>query len=358
MQLKLISKRPLCTAAFVLAAAFGILISAVAFAGQASTHLDKSKNPFGCAGCHKGHGKSGTPMLDAAKSEICFTCHGFSIKPGKVQTRTDMESVFRKRYRHPVLETAQYHRPDEQLPERIPSIPRHVACQDCHRVHTSSSDSPLAGVRGYAKGTVRDFDAEGEYMLCYKCHSDSANLPYNSTNKDQQFDTANASYHPVEGPGKNHIVPSLKGRLNVSSTISCTDCHGNDDNFGPKGPHGSNYEFILKAEYLRSETAESAKTYELCYSCHERQSILNNASFQKHREHVVFNRVPCSACHNPHGSRRNRHLIEFDTKFVGLNELPAYAPSVEGRPVCLLRCHVGGRDALHDNAFYQSKRWP
>ncbi len=37
--------------------------------------------------------------------------------------------------------------------------------------------------------------------------------------------------------------------LNASSLIKCTDCHNNDDSFGPKGPHGSNYEHILKKNF-------------------------------------------------------------------------------------------------------------
>jgi predicted CXXCH cytochrome family protein len=322
------------------------------------THTDRSKNPFGCAGCHKGHGKIGTAMLDSSKNEICFSCHGFSVTPGKIGSKEDLETVFRKRYRHPVVETSQYHRPAEQLPERNPSVPRHVACQDCHMVHVSTQGNPLAGVQGYARGAVRDLEPGKEYMLCYKCHSDSANLPSTSTNKTLEFDTGNASYHPVEGRGKNPSVPSLINPLNAGSTITCTDCHGNDDKYGPKGPHGSNYEFILKAQYLQTESAESANAYDLCYSCHDRQSILGNVSFQKHKEHIVYNRVPCAACHSPHGSRRNPHLIEFDTTFVGIGRLPNYAPSPDGRPVCLLRCHIGGRDVVHDNSFYQTRRWP
>lgn len=341
----------------IVLAALGLMVAA-ASAGLNATHLDGTKNPFGCAGCHKGHGKAGTPMLDSLKNEICFTCHGISVVKGKIKARQDLQAVFVKRYRHPVFETSTYHSPAEQLPERSPSAPRHVACQDCHKVHASSPDDPLAGIRGYAKGVIKEIEPATEYMLCYNCHSDSANLPPRSTNKAREFDLGNQSYHPIEGRGRNHAVPSLISPLNISSTIKCTDCHGNDDSFGPKGPHGSNHEFMLKAEYGRVESAEHDKVYELCYSCHDRRSILSNASFQRHKEHIVYNRVPCAACHNPHGSQRNPHLMDFDEAFIGLGQLPVYSPSAEGRPTCLLKCHIGGRDVNHDMNFYQRKHWP
>lgn len=346
------------------AAALGGMLAAMlfftclSFAAGRPTHLDKAKNPSGCAGCHKGHGKRGTPMLTAERNDICFSCHGISGSSRQgVLIRTDLSSAFTKRYKHPVAETSSYHVQGEELPEKSPAVPRHVACQDCHNVHMTEPGAAMKNAWGVKKGSARQREASEEYEVCYKCHSSSANLQQ-SKDVSLQFDPNNASFHPIEAPGRNKRLPSLYGQVNVSSLIKCTDCHGNDDPSGPKGPHGSNYEFMLKYQYITSETGEAPGVFALCYSCHSRQSILGNQSFQKHKEHVVYQHIPCAACHVAHGSSRNLHLIEFNTNFVASGQIASYAPAFDGRPVCYVKCHVGGRDIQHDPAFYSSKKWP
>jgi len=339
-----------CVAAFLFAASGAFSIE--------PTHLGIANNPVGCEACHQGHGKRGTAMLRSAKSEVCFTCHGPSGGVGRIRAKTDMSTVFNKRYKHPVLETSMYHSPGEDLPEQNSASPRHVACDDCHKVHLAEAGNSLKGVRGYTKTRTRQREAKEEYELCYECHADSVNLPYTSKNKKNEFDSANASFHPVEGPGRSTAVPSLLPPLNIRSTITCTDCHGNDDVYGPKGPHGSSYEFMLKKRHTKTESSESPQAYELCYSCHNRDSILINASFKSHKEHIVYQHVPCSACHTSHGSVQNANLIQFDSTFTGYVPMPTYMTSKGGKPLCFLKCHIGGRDVIHDNAFYKLKRWP
>jgi predicted CXXCH cytochrome family protein len=302
-------------------------------------------------------------MLRAVREELCFTCHSSSGLGSR--SRFDIATLFQKRYRHPVAETSAYHSASEELPEKSVSALRHVACGDCHNTHLADSGRPLRKLKGYRKnarlsGLSQDID---EYELCYKCHSDSANLKFGSKNKREEFDPNNPSYHPVERPGKNQKVPSLIQPYTPGSTIKCTDCHGNDDQYGPKGPHGSNYEYMLKYSYVKAESSESPKTHELCYSCHDRRSILNNDSFRKHKEHVALHRISCSICHNPHGSATNQHLITFDSNYVGYVPAPVYMASSNGKPMCLLTCHIGGREVLHDNTFYlniskSGIKWP
>jgi len=326
--------------------------------GVMPTHLDKIKNPSGCAGCHKGHGKKGTMMLSVDKKDTCFVCHGPGGSGKAVGAKTDLQSVFNKRYRHPVMETSAYHVSGEELPENNPATPRHVACQDCHKVHETEAGLPLKGSRGHKIGSVKREVATEEYEVCYLCHSESANLPARSGNVAEEFDVSNSSYHPVEARGRSSRVPSLTQPYDAASRITCSDCHGNNDAFGPKGPHGSDYEFMLKKQYIMNETAEGPATYDLCYSCHNRQSILQNESFQKHNEHIVYFHAPCSSCHTPHGSRSNPNLIELNTSFAAPSPMPSYVPSNSGRPLCFLTCHIGGKDVAHDNAFYTAKKWP
>ncbi len=342
---------------------FLVILSLLITAGMVNaltdepSHLDKMKNPKGCSACHKGRGKRGTPMLNEDKTMFCFRCHGSDNADIELRAKTDILSVFRKRSRHPVIETSHYHLPTEELPEKSPSAPRHVACQDCHSTHFVTPENKFKKVSGYSKAKIKKKEATEEYEVCFKCHSDSANLPTGSSNMALLMSPSNPSYHPVIAPGRNAKVVSLIPPLTVASTIKCTDCHNNNDPGGPSGPHGSDYDYILIADYPLREIPESQSAYELCYNCHRRESILSNESFKKHKEHIVYNHTPCSACHTPHGSRANPHLIEFNTDFVLPSPLPQYIPSPDGRPLCYLTCHAGGKDVLHDTQFYRIKNW-
>ncbi|NTU41793.1 MAG: hypothetical protein HGA78_01815 [Nitrospirales bacterium] len=300
-------------------------------------HLDRAKVPAGCSACHKGHGKRGTKLLQQDKNELCFSCH------------ESMRFVILKRSNHPVTRTTQYHSAVETLPERSPSAKRHVSCFDCHDSHLATKDKPLRGVPGYSGKGIAVQEVRNEYEVCYRCHSDSANLPANSSNMARKFDPGNASFHPVEMAGRNRFVPSLKSPLTLNSTINCSDCHGNDDRMGPKGPHGSNYDGLLRANYMKDSGPESPNAYQLCYDCHNRSSILNDESFQSHKRHVLYSAVSCSICHDPHGSATYANLINFNARFAFPNSMGqlAYAKMNPGKPRCFLSCHLNGQNYDH-----------
>lgn len=309
----------------------------------APTHLDHSNMKKGCAECHRGHGKKGTPLLDTSKDEFCFKCHSLSGKA------SDIYSQVTKISKHPVLETSKYHEAGETLPEKDRSMPRHVSCYDCHNVHASEKGKALKGMRGYAgKGRAVKF-VQFEYEVCYRCHSDSINLTNDEKNISLDFAPSNPSYHPVEMTGRNHYVPSLARNYTTSSMITCSDCHGNDEATGPKGPHGSTYDPILKYRYNRTSGSESPESYALCYQCHKRNSILSDESFKAHKSHVVYGQVSCAQCHDAHGGRKNPALINFDSTVSYPNSKGefAYTPAVRGRPKCFLSCHVSGKVYEH-----------
>lgn len=304
---------------------------------ETPSHSDGNKNPEECSGCHRGKGVAGTPLLKGSKEDLCFQCHG---SQSRGRARTDIQRPFNKRSKHPIYETTKYHVKGEDLPESNPSSPRHVSCFDCHSSHVSTSTAPWAGARGYGRGRVKVQRASFEYELCYLCHSDSANLPPGAKNKSDEFDPFNESYHSVEAIGRNKFVPSLVKGLTVNSRITCSDCHGSNDPGGPRGPHGSDYEPILLAEYRKEDGVESAKAYELCYMCHDRRSILGDTSFNKHSLHVVSFNSSCFNCHNSHGVRNNKHLIGFNPLKVSVSNSGAgiqYLPQPIGK--CYLRCH-------------------
>jgi hypothetical protein len=224
-------------------------------------------------------------------------------------------------------------------------------------------------VRGYIPGQALDKriglpptglsvrQAEEEYELCYLCHSDSVNLPADSRNMGELFNPSNPSYHPVESPGRNSRVPSLIRALSVSSRIKCSDCHGNDEASGPQGPHASEYEPILVAEYRTEDALEDPKRYELCYMCHDRRSLLGDESFIKHNVHIVQQGIACFTCHASHGSLENSNLIEFNEFVVEPSPMsggPIYLEGALGNPRCYLSCH--GID--HNDTDVGGNPWP
>jgi predicted CXXCH cytochrome family protein len=261
------------------------------------------------------------------------------------------------------------------------SVNGNVTCVDCHNPHAANRQtaySPYAsgmlkGVRGIDRNGIEVASATYEYEVCFKCHADNtADIQFiprviGSTNMRLLFDTANPSYHPVVGMGKNVIIPSLPSsfnpRLQASDVIYCTDCHG-DDAGGSKGPHGSSFAPILRERYETGDyTPESPGNYALCYRCHNRDSIMRDDSFRKnlagrggHSGHLAKG-TPCSVCHDPHGVTDNlltgshTHLINFDIRIVlpkpGTN-YPIFNDAGIFSGGCTLLCH--GR--LHDNETY------
>jgi hypothetical protein len=265
---------------------------------------------------------------------------------------TDIEKEFNKPYRHPIERTG-IHKHGETLPERDRAIERHSECVDCHHHHFAAKNNKAAGIRGVNAQGLAVQSITSEYELCFKCHSTSANLPGDEKNKADQLKSSNPSYHPIVAQGKNSDVPSLIFPLNISSLIKCTDCHNNDATSGPQGPHGSSFRYILKKNFTETDGTESPYQYDLCYSCHRRESILANESFFYHDLHVSIVGTSCRTCHNPHGSTQYSHLIDFDS----LNVSPSSKGFTEYKNLgkrsgeCYLQCH--GKD--HNPLSYPTK---
>jgi predicted CXXCH cytochrome family protein len=336
-----------------------IVLQSILFGATWKGAHSKDNLPKGCGSCHKGHGVLNTPMLRDEKERMCYGCHGSRGLLGelkqegfvaKTSAPVDVERAFQKPYHHPI-ETASIHDYRETLPEVDPSMSRHVSCADCHHHHYVSKKKTYKGVKGISSQGAIVQKVSREYELCFKCHSSSANLPSDQTNKAEMFSISNPSYHPIIRPGKSSNVPSLLTKLDATSLIKCTDCHNNSDPADAKGPHGSEYRHLLAKNFKLEDGPEGRFEYELCYSCHDRNSILTNRSFSHHGHHISVVGVSCRTCHNPHGSQRFTHLID-------LNSSPSIRPSSSGNldfvdfgnksGQCYLTCH--GKD--HNPATY------
>jgi predicted CXXCH cytochrome family protein len=314
----------------------------------------------GCENCHQSHTAPRPARLlkQVLEEDTCLVCHNGNV------ASSDIASQLIKQYGHFVQDYTGIHDASEDFSQG--GVRPHVECEDCHNPHTANSN-PSPGVQwiaGANKG-VSGKDAAGRwvrkarnlYAICYKCHA-QYNKVYPTLNiarQIDQFDTrlefnlANPSFHPVESRGVNLQVPSLLSPYTVNSLINCTDCHNNDDPMGPKGPHGSSFEYLLERNYITLDfTEENPSTYALCYKCHSRQSILDDQSFAKHKEHIQDEKTPCSACHDPHGISNtqgnpinNSNLINFDLKIVSPDSRGRLQFTDQGtfRGQCFLNCH-------------------
>lgn len=315
------------------------------------THLLSTNNPSACKSCHAGIRYSGW------EEEVqCYTCHGSKNKVSKKLEKMrlirkeakDVATDFDKPYRHPV-EKKGLHKFNETFPVTNPDLPRHSECLDCHSPHNSVSEVPHWGVSGVDVDGKFVKKAYYEYEVCFKCHGADANKPLYQKNKVKEFNPNNPSYHPVITVGKNNYLPSLKKGLTYETLIKCSDCHGSDTKGSKKvsGVHGSNNDYILVLPYTKKEETLKPE-YDLCYSCHRSESILGNESFPYHREHIEglksrgWKGTSCSTCHSPHGSEKNKFLIDFNPDYVTkesiTNKLEFRSEGIF-RGSCYLKCH-------------------
>lgn len=309
-----------------------------------------------CRACHQSHTAPSGPYLlkGATVTSTCISCHSSAPSPTK---GTDIASELAKLCPH-----------NTNSPVNLKNhIPDNVGCADCHEPHTMGTDTPAAPLASTKHGRVSGVNISGApvpqvqygYEVCFKCHADNGTTKITpkarqvtQPNVRLQFLPTATSFHPVAGPGRSNDVPSLIAPLNTSSIIACTDCHASESSAtatGPKGPHGSNNKPLLIAGYETADnTSESAAAYALCYRCHDRNSILSDQSFSKHRMHIVDKGTPCSVCHDSHGITQlsrvtsHAHLINFDTKVVqpdpATNRI-RYTVSGPRAGTCTLTCH-------------------
>jgi predicted CXXCH cytochrome family protein len=319
--------------------------------GPTQAHVKATTLPIRCMSCHRNHtsGDGKRALLLGRAEDACFRCHGPSAPQEQLDGRlaagvtpVDLMIEFEKPSHHPI-EFPGDHKPNERTPETNPNARRHVLCVDCHDAHGTLARQPKRTGMSATPSPTRRFSTEAE--LCFLCHGAAANRPASQPDVSRQF--ASTSYHPVRAPGRGSRVPSLIPPLTTVSMIGCSDCHGNDNASGPVGPHGSLYAPLLVRNYQRDDLQpESPTRYDLCYRCHDRNSILSDQSFPLHRKHVVDQRSPCSACHSAHGADAPS-LIAFDPNIVQPSKqgLRAFSPLGGGSGSCSLLCHGHDHEA-------------
>jgi hypothetical protein len=228
---------------------------------------------------------------------------------------------------------------------------RHAECTDCHDPHEATDgahvmgDSNLAGVLTGVRGVMVVYgpdpwtpptyyddggtiEAAEEYELCFRCHS-SYTTGYTGGDKALEFNWRNAGTHPVVRYGANLGIWDSAFTLGTpwnptagddadygtsSPRLTCTDCHGNDDASGPRGPHGSVYPHILKAKVSTSTTELGGGQNDLCVICHDPSTYnVADSSFSPfnkpvgyasrvYHRHFLAWKAYCLECHEEHGN--------------------------------------------------------
>ncbi len=345
-----------------------IILSLIIAPVVATSHTGSLLLPEGCGSCHVGHGLSNEPMLPIAEEDFCYRCHGPSeqrsqmVSEGLLAPGADLKDIkaeFDKPYRHPVVEGFG-HSATEKLPALNGASANHAECVDCHNPHQKIQPGlrQTADVPGFsANGQYRD-EAVHEYEICFKCHVDPAGGRSSRKDISRQFSASVRSSHPVTRPTGGKRPVSLKSSLIAGATMRCSDCHCSDDEDAPAGPHGSVYQYLLSGNYNTDVRAtESPLAYEFCYSCHNRESILDNESFPLHREHIegdVLRNIQgtsCYTCHASHSSDRYPFLIKFNPEAVSASEkynLIDFRSLGDRTGQCYLTCH----NYSHDPAEY------
>ena len=357
-----------------------------------------------CNGCHTSHAAPGARRLLRAISEdeACYECH----QPAPIGVGPDIRTQSLKISRHPFDAMATDHEPVNTVNPAEPVLldRKHVVCSDCHNPHRATPEKPLEGVRGIGiDGSVVQNNLGStveEYQVCLRCHGETFDRfippapvrPPGGSDKSREFSPGSGSFHPVAEMGRNQSIrlntqlARASSGLTTISRIKCSDCHNNDftsdaqgpasnSQSGPKGPHGSANERLLRASYSTAVgTLSSApfatfneSNFALCFLCHDVRSFTSQTDFtgtnfgpdakdgQKnlHALHLAGNdHASCHECHyNVHGTAETSttdppnapHLISFSPNVqpVPPNPLPIWRPAggANGGAYCLLSCH-------------------
>jgi predicted CXXCH cytochrome family protein len=314
----------------------------------------------GCENCHRPHAAPHPPRLlgNAEERGVCLACHNGSV------AANNFEAELLKPSAHPIMASNWTHEPREDPY----TMPRHVACTDCHNPHQvvgtpgtpPAASGRLRGVRGLNLAGASVTEATQEYEVCLKCHGvrDQATIGIirsdNTRNIRLKISTGNPSYHPVAAVGRNTTITGFETGYSSASVIYCTDCHNNDEwtptGTRPRGPHGSRYAPLLERNYETNDfSSESYQTYAICYKCHNRDFLIDDRAHTfRHEKHVVDKQAPCAACHDAHGSRQNVRLINFMLRDPAGRTVVSpsqnqgrleYISLGQGSGQCYLRCH-------------------
>ncbi|NOY57597.1 MAG: hypothetical protein GXO75_01510 [Calditrichaeota bacterium] len=299
-----------------------------------------------------------SPSLSLADDEVCLDCHSDPTLTATIDGKTVHLYVNEKKYKNSIhgengCVSCHEDVDEENLPHE--TLPKKVACQNCHDEEGESYNSSLHG-KAVAKGdpdapTCRDCHgyhnvlspknpASPTYIrnipaLCGSCHRENSKM---------------VKRHKI--PEKNIIQNysmSIHGKglfeRGLIVTAVCTSCHTSHNILPPQDP---------KSSINRNNIAAT------CMKCHAQieqvhLKVIRGELWEK-KPHLI---PACVDCHSPHKIRRvfyydtmndefcmschnNRKLIRrrgdhIDSLFVDIKH---FRNSVHGDKVQCIKCHV------------------
>jgi predicted CXXCH cytochrome family protein len=297
-----------------------------------------------CVNCHDPHGQRDAgglvpSLLHTREENLCYSCHDGT--PG-----ANVRQQFQKAFTHPITRSGRHSPTEGDNAGAFGN--RHSECVDCHSAHVARRDNSPAGapdasetivgvsrikVTNGPAGTRPVYTWAGpdevafamEYEVCFKCHSSWTSRPAGQEDLALVLNPNNPSFHPVEAEGANrNIEPdAFVNGWRADSLVYCSDCHGGD-NTTLRGPHGSAFRYLLKANYEAATSPSPMSPGDLCFRCHSwdtytnpvgdpaqlRASRFNGPSAPNgHAFHVGDRGFTCYACHQSHGSTQLPGLI-------------------------------------------------
>lgn len=303
-----------------------------------------------CLMCHPvdGQFEEGKSYADVnTEQNLCFRCHMINSFAGAPDVKTEIS----KASRHPTNDYSGLHINSDETPAQLGGANRHAECLDCHNTarEIQGQGEPLLGTWGVAPSysgpgapTGYTKTSTSEYEVCFKCHSsyvtqrsdttysgatpiyqDKTGADLGQEDKALSFNPNNTAFHPIQSKGRN-ASSNLNSQLTaagladgVDTIINCTDCHNTNEtsdvngqasgsSFKPKGPHGSDYRPILRANYWPDFGSTFSQpdrpdswdpdNFGLCFLCHDVNKLtdavgfatnFSSGSVNLHRVHLV-----------------------------------------------------------------------
>ena len=355
-----------------------------------------------CSACHKGHkgssaqtrvvpGRKAPRGAQAAPSDqVCLSCHegprlGTAANEAPKLPPVGGEVSGHLRGRNGARSDEGYVR-TVQAGRRVVRLT--LACSGCHDPHGKERGRLLTTAFD-TRGQLLDRRTQTVADVCFGCHAgpEAVRLPSGVSDLGAFFARNAGSSHTIGSTAAGRPDrPSLRTST-FQGRLDCTSCHDNPDPSGARGPHVSSNASLLKAAFGREKDLArlGERANDLCFLCHDKQSIVSNQSFPFHRQHltgftqggstaprrqasglseaqaVLGIRSPkdfrpgrggaylpgygeptvCATCHASHGSPRQAGLVEFDRTVVSASSLGgiSFQPSGLGRGTCTLSCH-------------------
>ncbi|MBI5886952.1 MAG: hypothetical protein HZB85_10290 [Deltaproteobacteria bacterium] len=242
-------------------------------AREAAASLDNANRHVECSDCHNGHGVlSGGHVYGTANSNTIGSTlvGGWGVQPvwsaagnpSTVYTVADFTST---------------------TPSGT-NLEGYV-CVKCHSYYAYGS-LPPAVPSGNADGSVvRESDVTADFNAnnptYHPVFTQGLNMPGASANPNWPANglgltnTFNYGYYVQYGQQWETgalLTSAPVGLWSVrhDSTITCSDCHGSDTPTDPRGVHGSNEKWILRAEESGRALSPPVTQKNFCYNCHRR----------------------------------------------------------------------------------------